>query len=51
MKVIYSLDDLAPEYPAPVVTIGNFDGVHLGHQNLMRDLSREPPKSAALPRW
>ena len=38
MKVISSLDDLAPEYPAPVVTIGNFDGVHLGHQNLMRDL-------------
>ncbi len=38
MKVIYRLEDLAPEYPAPVVTIGNFDGVHLGHQNLMRDL-------------
>ncbi len=38
MKVISSLDELAPEYPAPVVTIGNFDGVHLGHQNLMRDL-------------
>ncbi len=38
MKVIYRLEELAPEYPAPVVTIGNFDGVHLGHQNLMRDL-------------
>ncbi|NLT67010.1 MAG: bifunctional riboflavin kinase/FAD synthetase [Acidobacteria bacterium] len=38
MKVVNRLEDLAPEYPAPVVTIGNFDGVHLGHQSLMRDL-------------
>ncbi len=38
MKVVWRLEDLAPEYPNPVVTIGNFDGVHLGHQNLMRDL-------------
>jgi riboflavin kinase/FMN adenylyltransferase len=38
MRVIKSLEELTPEYPAPVVTIGNFDGVHLGHQSLMRDL-------------
>ncbi|NWG75400.1 MAG: bifunctional riboflavin kinase/FAD synthetase [Rubrivivax sp.] len=44
MKVIYRLEDLAPEYPSPVVTIGNFDGVHLGHQNLMRDLCSRAAK-------
>ncbi len=38
MKIIHRLEELAAEYPSPVVTIGNFDGVHLGHQNLMRDL-------------
>ncbi len=38
MKVIYRLEELTPVYPSPIVTIGNFDGVHLGHQNLIRDL-------------
>lgn len=38
MKVVYRPEDLGPDQPAPVITIGNFDGVHLGHQNLIRDL-------------
>ena len=38
MKVVCRLEDLNPEYPSPFATIGNFDGVHLGHQNLIRDL-------------
>jgi riboflavin kinase / FMN adenylyltransferase len=38
MKVVRRLEDLHPEYQAPVITIGNFDGVHLGHQSLIRDL-------------
>jgi riboflavin kinase/FMN adenylyltransferase len=38
MKIIDRLEDLTPDYPAPIATIGNFDGVHLGHQNLIRDL-------------
>jgi FAD synthase len=32
MRVISRLEDLAPEYPSPIVTIGNFDGIHLGHR-------------------
>jgi riboflavin kinase/FMN adenylyltransferase len=44
MRVIDRLEDLAPEYPVPVLTIGNFDGVHLGHQNLLRDLNSRAAK-------
>jgi len=49
MKVIYRLEELTPDYPAPVVTIGNFDGVHLGHQNLMRDLVQRAAKIGGTP--
>jgi riboflavin kinase / FMN adenylyltransferase len=49
MKAIYRLEDLAPNYPAPVVTIGNFDGVHLGHQNLIRDLGLRAAKIGGTP--
>jgi riboflavin kinase / FMN adenylyltransferase len=49
MKVIYRLDDLASEYPSPIVTIGNFDGVHLGHQNLIRDLVTHAAKICGTP--
>lgn len=34
MTVLRGLEDLRSRYPKPVVTIGNFDGVHLGHQAL-----------------
>jgi riboflavin kinase / FMN adenylyltransferase len=37
MKAVYSADE-NHGCPRPIATIGNFDGVHLGHQQLMRDL-------------
>jgi riboflavin kinase / FMN adenylyltransferase len=49
MKVIYRLEDLVPDYPAPVITIGNFDGVHLGHQNLIRDLAQRAARTGGTP--
>jgi riboflavin kinase/FMN adenylyltransferase len=34
MKIIREIRDIAGSFKNPCVTIGNFDGVHLGHQKL-----------------
>jgi riboflavin kinase/FMN adenylyltransferase len=36
MTLIQRIQDLQRQFPYPVLTIGNFDGVHLGHQALFR---------------
>ena len=41
MKVYRSIDSLPSDLKASVVTVGNFDGVHLGHQRIIRDVVRE----------
>jgi riboflavin kinase/FMN adenylyltransferase len=44
MRVIRHCGELAPEHKGCVVALGNFDGVHLGHQAVMaaaRDLARD----------
>jgi riboflavin kinase / FMN adenylyltransferase len=35
MEIIRDLNSLQP-YPFPVVALGNFDGVHIGHQTIVR---------------
>jgi riboflavin kinase/FMN adenylyltransferase len=35
MKIVRSLDDIPRGLPFPVVTLGNFDGVHRGHHHLI----------------
>ena len=36
MPLIRKIENLTPTYPYPVITLGNFDGVHLGHQALFQ---------------
>lgn len=39
MKIWHSLKEISADpAPAPYVTVGTFDGVHLGHQALLREL-------------
>ncbi len=49
MRVVYSLEDLPHGCPRPVATIGNFDGMHLGHRQLMRDLVRRAAEIGGTP--
>jgi riboflavin kinase/FMN adenylyltransferase len=40
MKVLYYPDAPKPQWPSPVVALGNFDGLHLGHQRLIEAIRR-----------
>jgi len=40
MKIIRSLDDVAPDDKGTVAAIGNFDGVHLGHRAVIGEAGR-----------
>ena len=44
MQVHYNLDDL-PKFQNAVITIGTFDGVHLGHQLIISTLITEANKA------
>jgi len=36
MKIIRGLEELEESYPNTVISIGNFDGLHLGHQKIIQ---------------
>ncbi|MFQ5911712.1 MAG: bifunctional riboflavin kinase/FAD synthetase [Nitrospinota bacterium] len=55
MRIIEGLDQFFPDLPYPALTIGNFDGVHLGHQQILRQAAeiarRRSGTSIAMTFW
>jgi len=41
MKIIRNIDNIPEDLTGAIVTIGNFDGIHLGHREIFRKLVRE----------
>jgi riboflavin kinase/FMN adenylyltransferase len=44
LKIIDGLENVRQKLPYPVLTLGNFDGVHLGHQAIFRMLKERARK-------
>jgi riboflavin kinase/FMN adenylyltransferase len=44
MEIILGIDHLTRPFINPVVTLGNFDGVHLGHQKIFERVREEASK-------
>lgn len=41
MKILQGYDGVSDEFKGAIATIGNFDGVHLGHQQIFRKIVQE----------
>jgi len=45
MKIIRNIDNIPEDLTGSIVTIGNFDGIHLGHREIFRKIVREARES------
>jgi riboflavin kinase/FMN adenylyltransferase len=44
MQIIKGIENFQGTFRSPVVTLGNFDGVHLGHQDIFKRVKEEATK-------
>jgi len=49
MKILYSSDDRSGPAEPAAVAIGNFDGVHLGHQRILSLLAQQASEEGLVP--
>lgn len=44
MEIIFGIDRIKKPFINPIITLGNFDGVHLGHQRILEKVKDEARK-------
>src|SRR6266852_6015490 len=47
MKIFRGLEEVPADLGATVVSVGNFDGVHCGHQHVLREVVRRARESGS----
>lgn len=49
MNVAYFPDSQRPRWPSPIVALGNFDGLHRGHQRILERVKRSAAERGGTP--